>query len=73
MAQIPEIAAAQCMLVSRIGQPVERPQVADVAVFAEGSRSTDRFRAPVEAVVAAELDGLGDLSDRIIAGEVAVC
>lgn len=73
VAQIPEIAAAQCMLVSRIGQPVERPQVADVAVFAEGSRSTDRFRAPVEAVVAAELDGLGDLSDRIIAGEVAVC
>lgn len=61
--------AATCMLVSRIGQPLDEPALVDVAICAN---VFDRVRLRIEAIVRHELVHLGDLRDALIAGEIAL-
>lgn len=51
VAEIDEIEAADCWMVSRIGQPVREPWVVQLALHTRDAADPERFRASVEAIV----------------------
>lgn len=67
---LPGARAAQCLLLSRIGRPVDDPQTAHVEIAADEPRALDR--AAIEAVVRAELEGTGALREAILEGRIAL-
>ncbi len=69
---VPGVLSAECYLVSRIGRPVADPWLADVKLRISDGRIDASLRAGVEAVVRAELEGLGALSEAFVRGEIAV-
>ena len=68
---IPEVREASVKIVSTIGQPLDQPLVAaiDVATSAEASPA---LRGRIHAVACAQLDGIGELTRRLINGEIPV-
>ncbi|MFO0761069.1 MAG: methionine adenosyltransferase [Byssovorax sp.] len=73
VASVPEVAEAECLLVSRIGQPVKSPALAEVRVRCRGTVEPADVAAPIRAVVERELGRMDGLADRLIAGTLAVC
>ena len=69
VAEVPEVFAATCTLVSQIAAPIDEPAVVDIALAAAPS---DRPRARIEQLVHDTLDHLDRLRDEIIAGSVTV-
>lgn len=72
VAEIPEIAAAHCFMVSEIGRPVDRPQIVDVRLQPVDARPVNGLRPMVEAVVRGEFEGISRLAIRLLDGKVAV-
>ena len=72
VAKVPEITAAQCFIVSRIGMPVTNPAVLNVKLATQDRSPVDRFKPFVEEVVADRLARTPKLIDDFIAGTVAV-
>lgn len=70
--EIPELEAAQCALVSRIGQPIRTPQLVDVRLRRSDGAAAVTLRRPVSAAVEAELDALQALWRPLLAGDIAV-
>ncbi|MBK8257064.1 MAG: methionine adenosyltransferase [Polyangiaceae bacterium] len=66
----PEVAAAECVLVSRIGHPVTDPQVVDVAVELRNGSSGVPTATAVLPIVERVLAGLPQLRDDLIAGRI---
>lgn len=67
---VPGVRGAECLLVSRIGRPVDEPQVVDVELtLAEGVEAED-VRAAVERQVRERLAGIPELREEILAGRV---
>ena len=65
------IREARIRLLSQIGQPIDRPHVADASlVTAEGVSVAD-IRADVEAVVDRQLANVTDVTERVIEGELS--
>jgi S-adenosylmethionine synthetase len=69
---VPEIAAAQCLMVSRIGSPVARPAVLDVKLATRDGIPVAQLKRPVEEVVADRLAGIPNLVDDFVAGKIDV-
>jgi S-adenosylmethionine synthetase len=65
-----EITEANCVLVSRIGRPVQDPHLVDIRVRTVDGRPPERLRATITQLVQAELANMDALTDAIVAGAV---
>lgn len=70
--RVPDVLDASCVLVSRIGHPIDDPQLADVRLVLEPGRCVDDVRAAVREVVTAELARLPELCDDLLDGRIAI-
>lgn len=70
--QIDEIEAAECFLVSRIGQPIEEPQIVDLRLQPAPTMSPDSLRPRIEEVVLANLRCLDRVADDFLNGGLGV-
>jgi S-adenosylmethionine synthetase len=66
VAKLPDIAEATCVLVSRIGQPAETPQVAELQIRTRNGIALDAVREPAAAIARVCLRRLDGLSQRLI-------
>jgi S-adenosylmethionine synthetase len=57
-------------LLSQIGQPIDRPHVADVHVVTESGVAIGDVEAGVRAIVDRELANVADVTDRVIEGDL---
>ncbi|PSP72731.1 S-adenosylmethionine synthetase [Halobacteriales archaeon QS_3_64_16] len=57
-------------LLSQIGQPIDRPHVADVHVVTESGVAIGDVEASVREIVDRELAGVADVTDRVIEGDL---
>jgi S-adenosylmethionine synthetase len=70
VAQVPGVAAAECVLVSEIGRPVDQPQIASVRVRTKDGAALADVERSVADVARAELAKIPSIWRRVIAGEV---
>jgi len=61
------------MLLSRIGTPIDRPQMAAVRLLPERGRRVREIAGEVEAIVAGELAGISNFCRALGRGEYPVC
>jgi S-adenosylmethionine synthetase len=66
VAKCPEIAEATCVLVSRIGWPVETPQVVELQIQSRNGVALDTLREPVEAIARECLRGVTGLTRLLL-------
>jgi S-adenosylmethionine synthetase len=66
VAKCPDIAEATCVLVSRIGWPVETPQVVELQIQTRNGIALDAVRAPAETIVRDCLRGLTELTRLLL-------
>jgi len=71
-ATVESVEAVECYLVSRIGSPVNRPQLVDIALRCSDDAPVESVRAVVEPIVVAHLDGIDSLWREVITGRVAI-
>jgi S-adenosylmethionine synthetase len=69
---VPEVAAAQCYMVSEIGMPVTTPALTHVRLAVRDGGPTSRLERRVDAIVKQELQGTAALVDRFVAGTIEV-
>lgn len=62
----PDIAEATCLLVSRIGWPVEAPQVVELQVRTRNGVALDTMREPATAIARQCLLGITELTRRLL-------
>jgi len=72
VAELPEIAAAECYLLSRIGHPVTDPALAHLRLRTRDGAPPETLAPRAGALLAAELDGLPALLEAFVAGEIGV-
>lgn len=68
----PEIAAAECILVSKIGHAVTDPQIADVTITMRDTSMPLSTQTDLEPIVRRVLDSLPSLRDDLVAGRVKI-
>ena len=66
VAKCPDIAEATCVLVSRIGQPVDTPQVVELQIQTRHGVALDLVREPAEAIARDCLRQVTELGQRLI-------
>ena len=71
VAAIGDILTAHCMLVSRIGEPISKPQIVDVRILPHGMTSVSALASRVEEIVRAHLDRIGELAEELLDGRLA--
>ena len=69
--RIPDIAAAQCVMVSRIGAPVTQPALVQAKLATKDGVPAGEFK-PQEDVVTDQLSRAPKLVDDFVAGTIAV-
>ena len=69
--EVAAVAAAECLLVSRIGRPVADPEIAALRLDMREGVPVESVRSQVEAVVFDHLAGLATLWRRLLGGELA--
>lgn len=72
VAGVPGIAGAECVLVSRIGEPVNRPQVVDVKVATDAGQDPTSFTGAIEAILDRSLSAIPSLWRAAVSGGLAV-
>lgn len=69
--ELPQVAAAECYLVSQIGRPIDDPELADIRLQPrDPGRSVPR--TAVEQILRRHLDSLGRLTDELTDGTIVV-
>lgn len=71
VADIKEITAAECFLVSQIGHPITEPQIIDLRIRHVADALVQDFRSNVEEVVAAHLRRLVHFADDLLSGRLS--
>jgi S-adenosylmethionine synthetase len=66
VARCPDIAEATCVLVSRIGWPVETPQVVELQIQTRDGIALENVREPAEAIARECLGGVIDLARLLL-------
>jgi S-adenosylmethionine synthetase len=72
VAELPEVAEARCLLLSRIGRAVADPQVADVALRCHEPVEARALEARTRAVVGDALAGASRLWRELLEGRLAI-
>jgi S-adenosylmethionine synthetase len=70
VAAVPEIARAQCLMVSRIGAPVREPAVLQLKLATRDGVPPGQLRTRVQEIVADQLGRIPSLADAFVAGEI---
>lgn len=70
--ELPEVSGAQCYLASRIGKPIDEPQITIVEVWLKEPASIDGFRAPIEEVVKDHLSIMDSLCEDMLSDQIAL-
>jgi S-adenosylmethionine synthetase len=69
---VPDVTAAHCIMVSRIGAPVTSPAIVEVKLATRDGVPVAALRPAVEEIAAASLDRIPMLIDEFIAGAIEV-
>lgn len=69
-AALPDVAAAECMLVSRIGDPVTRPRLVQLKVATRDGLPIAKIRRPAEAITADRLSRIPKLIQDFLGGRI---
>jgi len=69
---LPEVAAAECFLVSRIGQPIREPWLLEVRLQLMAGSELAPIRSTVEAITRERLGKIGQLQDQLLDSVVPV-
>jgi S-adenosylmethionine synthetase len=72
-AEMPGVEEAYCYLVSRIGSPLDEPQIVDVGLRLSDPAEIGRLESPAEELVRAHLHRAGELWHEVIGGRTMVC
>ena len=72
VAIVPEVAAVQCLMVSRIGSPVTNPAILQVKLATRDGLPVSQFMQRVEEITADRLAGIPKLIDDFIAGKIGL-
>lgn len=70
--EIAEVEEAQCYLVSRIGHPIDEPQVVDLRLQIPAGARNKEFKPRVHDIVQQHLSSLTQIRDQLIAGTIKV-
>jgi S-adenosylmethionine synthetase len=70
VSDIAEVAAAQCYLLSEIGNPLTNPAVVHLRMCTHDRGPVDRFESRMRDIVQAELRGVTALVDQFVAGAI---
>ncbi len=70
--QVPEVAHAQCYLVSRIGYPIHEPQVVDLHLELVGDAQITAVEQQLNAISRYHLENITTIQDQLIAGAIQV-
>lgn len=70
--QLPNVTDAECALVSRIGAPIDEPQIVSLRLGSPDREPSSRDKATAAEIVRTVLARLPALSRQLIAGDVAV-
>lgn len=73
VAEIPDATEAYCYLLSRIGSPVDEPQLADIQLRIRDPLAIGALRPAAEEIVHAHLQSAATLWQEVIAGRCPVC
>jgi S-adenosylmethionine synthetase len=57
-------------LLSQIGQPIDRPHVADASLVTEAGVTVSEIESEVAAIIDSELENVTDITERVIDGEL---
>jgi S-adenosylmethionine synthetase len=69
--EVPAVAACECYLVSRIGHPIDDPDIADLRVRLR-EEAAPIPRPAIEQILRHHLAGLGDLAEELSSGAIVV-
>jgi S-adenosylmethionine synthetase len=72
IAALPDILAAQCMLVSRIGAPVTEPALVEIRLATRDGIAVDAMRREVADIVADRLHRIPNLIGEYMAGAIGI-
>ncbi len=72
VATLPQIEAAECLMVSRIGAPVATPAVLDVRLLTRDALPLDPLKPAIEAIAAERLASMPRLIDEFLMGTITV-
>lgn len=65
-----QVEEAHVRLVSQIGEPIDRPQIANCQITTVEGVSVEDIDTEVAAIIDEELDAIGEFTERLISGEV---
>ncbi len=72
VATLPEVARAECLLVSRIGAPVTEPAIVEIKLATHDGVPLLQLRPRVEELVAARIARIPQLVDQFVGGRIEV-
>ena len=70
VSSLPGVRGAECRLVSRIGQPIDEPQLAEVRLAGGDPERDAELHGEVERIVRDELEHLPQLADELVRGDL---
>lgn len=70
--ELTEVQAAQCFLVSRIGQPIREPWVLELRLQLADGAELEAIRSRVEAIARSRLDQIDQLQDELLQDVIPV-
>ena len=70
--EVPWVTEASCVLVSRIGHPIDDPQVIDLRIALESGRESDSVRKLLRDLVETQLRRFPELQTALLEGRVPV-
>src|SRR5262249_32899543 len=68
--EVTGVTEATCLLVSRIGSPVDEPDVAHVTLAPAPKVATEQVQAEVHRIVCDQLEGLPALREELLLGQL---
>ncbi|MFO7925218.1 MAG: methionine adenosyltransferase [Halobacteriota archaeon] len=70
VSEVDGIREARIRLLSQIGQPIDRPHVADASLVTEDGIDVGDIEDEVERIIDSELENVTGITERVIAGEL---
>lgn len=70
--EVPEVEAVHCLLLSRIGQAIDRPQIVDLRVAPRDGSRLDHLKPALNAIVQDEIGKLPHLAVELLDGRIVL-
>jgi S-adenosylmethionine synthetase len=70
VSSLPGVRGAECRLVSRIGQPIDQPQLVEVGLVGVDPERDADLQREVERILRDELEHLPQLADELVRGDL---